>query len=218
MITINRHATPVTPMICASILELVGENVTSLSMLRPPKVHPLFEGYKALLVEEIRTYITRQDLPQIEVITASSDDGSIVGFLLFGLVETDVLECNIYYTAVKKQFRRQGIMSQMMKVVLQISPALGLSCDIAMVPIYERYGFRPVAARDAQIVMFIADPKGITPVVSVEDLKRLDAVDIAFRRAAQTSGPHEVRRADKVLKSDLAARQTKARQFMKANG
>lgn len=218
MITIHRHTTPVTPKICASILELVGENVTSLSMSHPPRVHPLFDGYKAMLVEEIRTYITRQDLPQIEVITASSEGGSIIGFLLFGLVETDVLECNIYYTAVQKQFRRQGIMSQMMQVVLNISPALGLSCDIAMVPIYERYGFRPVAARETQIVMFIGDPTGITPVVSVEDLKRLEAVDMAFRRAAQRSNPHDMWRADKGMKADLAARQTKARQFLKANG
>jgi GNAT superfamily N-acetyltransferase len=218
MITINRLATPVNPDICTSILDLVGENVSSLSMSSPPKAHPLFDGYKVMLVEEVRTYITRHDLRQIEVLTASSEDGNIIGFLLFGLVETDVLECNIYYTAVQKQFRRQGVMSQMMQVVLKVSPALGLSCDIALVPIYKRYGFRPVAARETQIVMFIGNPIGITPVVSVEDLKRLEAVDVAFTRAAQRSDPHDIRRADKVLKADLAARQSKARQFIKVNG
>lgn len=217
MITIDRHATPVNSKICDSILELVGENVTSLSMSSPPKAHPLFDGYKTMLVEEIRTYITRHDLPQIEVLTASSKDGSIIGFLLFGLVETNVLECNIYYTAVQKQFRRQGIMSQMMQLLLEISPALGLSCDIAMVPVYRRYGFRPVDTRETQIVMFIGEPTGITPVVSVEDLKRLDAVDTAFTRAAQRSDPYDIRRADKILKADLAARKAKARHFLKAN-
>lgn len=218
MITVNRHATPVNPMICASILELVGENVTSLSKARPPTVHPLFDGYKAMLVEEVRIYITCQDQPQIEVLTASSENGSVIGFLLFGLVETDVQECNIYYTAVQKEFRRQGIMSQMMQVVLEISPALGLSCEIAMVPTYKRFGFRPVAAGETQIVMFIGDPKGITPVVSVEDVKRLEAVDMAFRRAAQRSNPHDMWRADKAMKADLAARQVRARQFLRANG
>lgn len=217
MIAINRHATPVTPKICASILELVGENVTSLSMSSPPKSHPLFDGYKTMLVEEVRTYITRYDLPQIEVLTASSEDGSIIGFLLFGLVETNVLECNIYYTAVRNQFRRQGVMRQMMQIVLDISPALGLSCDIALVPVYKRYGFRPVDARETQIVMFIGEPTGITPVVSVEDLKRLEAVNSAFAQSAQKSDPNDIRRADKAMKADLAARKAKARQFLKAN-
>ncbi|MNF91155.1 hypothetical protein D3C84_737480 [compost metagenome] len=138
--------------------------------------------------------------------------------MLFGLVKTDVQECNIYYTAVRKKFRRQGIMSQMMRVILEISPALGLSCEIAMVPIYKRFGFRPVAVGETQIVMFIGDPKGITPVVSVEDLKRLEAVDMAFRRAAQGTNPHDLWRADKVMKADLAARQARARQFLRANG
>jgi GNAT superfamily N-acetyltransferase len=217
MIAINRHATPVTPKICDAILELVGENVTSLSMSSPPKSHPLFDGYKTMLVEEVRTYITRHDLPQIEVLTASSEDGSIIGFLLFGLVETNVLECNIYYTAVRNQFRRQGVMRQMMQMVLDISPALGLSCDIALVPVYKRYGFRPVDARETQIVMFIGKPTGITPVVSVEDLKRLEAVNSAFTQSAQKSAPNDIRRADKAMKADLAARKAKARQFLKAN-
>jgi len=217
MITINRHTTPVTPAICAAILELVGENVTSLSIFRAPREHPLFDGYKAMLVEEIRTYITQQDLAQIELLTASSEDGNIIGFLLFGLVDTDVLECNIYYTAVQKQSRRRGIMSQMMQEVLKISPSIGLSCDIAMVPIYKRYGFRPVAVGETQIVMFIGVPTGVTPVVSIEDLNKMEAVDKAFRRATQRSDPHDVRRADKALKANWATRQTKARQFLKAS-
>ena len=217
MITISRHSTPVAPAICASILELVGENVTSLSISRPPRVHPLFDGYKAMLVEEIRIYITLHDLAQIEVLTASSEDGSIIGFLLFGLVDSEVLECNVYYTAVQKQFRRQGVMRQMMQEILEISPAIGLSCDIAMVPIYKRFGFRPAAAGETQIVMFIGNPTGITPVVDMEDLKKLEAVDTAFRRANQRSDPHDVWRADKAMKADMVARQTKARQFLKAN-
>ena len=217
MIAINRHTTPVTPQICAGILELVGENVTSLSMSSPPKSHPLFDGYKAMLVEEIRTYITRHDLPQIEVLTASSEDGRIIGFLLFGLVETNVLECNIYYTAVRNQFRRQGVMRQMMQKVLDISPALGLSCDIELVPVYKRYGFRPVDTRETQIVMFIGDPVGITPVLGVEELKRLEPVSSAFAQAAQKSDFRDIQRANKAMKADLAARKAKAKQFLKAN-
>jgi hypothetical protein len=108
-------------------------------------------------------------------------------------------------------------MSQMMQEVLKISPSIGLSCDIAMVPIYKRYGFRPVDVGETQIVMFIGDPTGVTPVVSIEDLNKMEAVDKAFRRAAQRSDPHDVWRAEKALKANFVTRQTKARQFLKAN-
>ncbi|WP_446431709.1 GNAT family N-acetyltransferase [Pseudomonas sp. 1121_17] len=170
-----------------------------------------------MLEEEVRTYITRHDLPQIELLTASTDDGRIVGFLLFGLVQTEVQECNIYYTAVQKQFRRQGIMSKMMQVILEISPAIGLSCDIAMVPIYKRYGFRIVKGRETQVVMFIENPTGITPVIDPADLEKLEVVDEAFRWAVQRSNVNDMRRADRAMKSHLAARKAKVRQFVKVN-
>jgi len=218
MFTITRHATPVDPSTCSAVLDLVGENVTALSMSSPPRTHPLFDGYKTMLEEEVRTYITRHDLPQIELLTASTDDGRIVGFLLFGLVQTDVQECNIYYSAVQKQFRRKGIMNNMMQVILEISPAIGLSCDIAMVPIYKRYGFRVVTGRETQVVMFIGNPTGITPVIDPTDLGKLEVVDTAFSRAAQGSDMNDMRRADRTMKADLVARKAKVRQFVKLNG
>ncbi|MCJ7958730.1 MAG: GNAT family N-acetyltransferase [Pseudomonas sp.] len=218
MFTITRHATPVDPSTCSAVVDLVGENVTALSMSSPPRTHPLFDGYKTMLEEEVRTYITRQDLPQIELLTASTDDGRIVGFLLFGLVQTDVQECNIYYSAVQKQFRRKGIMNNMMQVILEISPAIGLSCDIAMVPIYKRYGFRVVKGRETQVVMFIGNPTGITPVIDPTDLGKLEVVDTAFSRAAQGADMNDMRRADRTMKADLAARKAKVRQFVKVNG
>lgn len=217
MFTITRHATPVDPSTCIAVLDLVGENVTALSMSSPSRTHPLFDGYKTMLVEEVRTYITRHDLPQIELLTASAEDGRIIGFLLFGLVQTDVQECNIYYSAVQKQFRRKGIMNNMMQVILEISPAIGLSCEIAMVPIYKRYGFRVVEGRETQVVMFIGNPTGITPVIDPTDLKKLEVVGTAFSRAAQGADMNDMRRADRTMKTDLATRKAKVRQFVKVN-
>lgn len=218
MYIITRHATPVDPSTCSAVLDLVGENVTALSMSSPPRTHPLFDGYKIMLVEEVRTYITRNDLPQIELLTASTDDGRIVGFLLFGLVQTDVQECNIYYTAVQKQFRRRGIMNKMMQLILEISPAIGLSCDIAMVPIYKRYGFRVLEGRETQVVMFIGNPTGITPVIDPADLGKLEVVDTTFKRAVERSDMNDMRRADKAMKASLEACRAKVRQFVKVNG
>ncbi|KAI2687464.1 GNAT family N-acetyltransferase [Pseudomonas sp. TNT3] len=218
MYTITRHATPVDTSTCSAVLDLVEENVTALSMSSPPITHPLFDGYKTMLVEEVRIYMTRRDLPQIELLTASTDDGRIVGFLLFALVQNDVQECNIYYSAVQKKYRRHGIMNNMMQVILGISPSIGLSCDIVMVPIYKRFGFRVVTGRETQVVMFIGNPTGITPVIDPTDLGKLEVVDTAFSRAIQRSNMNDIRRADRTMKADLMARKVKVRNFVKVNG
>lgn len=104
-----------------------------------------------------------------------------------------------------------------MQMLLEISPALALSCDIAMVPIYKRYGFRVVAGRETQVVMFIGNPIGITPVIDPDGLKKLAVVDSAFRQAAQKADIDTIRRADKAMKSDLAARKVKVKNFVKVN-
>lgn len=216
MLTIARHSTPVVPAVCKTILELVSDNATSLSMTRPPLEHPLYDGYRALIVEEIRTYITRHDFPQIEVITAETLDGQIMGFLLFGLVMTDVLECNIYYTAVHRRFRRRGAMSQMMESLMEISSTLALSCDSSMVPIYERFGFMPADVRETQVVMFIGKPKGITPVIDPTDLMNLEVVASAFREAMKKTNKRDLKNADKKFQVQMTKMKTRAKEFLEA--
>ncbi|MFJ5296721.1 GNAT family N-acetyltransferase [Pseudomonas sp. NPDC088368] len=218
MIKVSRHRTPVSPVIRDSVLELVGENVTALSMSSPPRSHPLYEGYKAILLAEMHAYITHHDLPQIELLTAVAEDGAVVAFMLIGLVETETLEANIYYTAVRERFRRQGVMTQMMQVVLEIAPVLGLSCDVELVPIYARYGFRPVDSRETQVVMFLGSPTGITPVLGSDELQELGSVIKAFSDAASRTDTRTLKRADKLLKADIAARKVKVRNFLKVNG
>lgn len=216
MFKIARHSTPVVPAVRKTILELVSSNATSLSMTRPPLDHPLYEGYRTLIVEEIRTYITRHDFSQIEVITAENLDGQIIGFLLFGLVMTDVLECNIYYTAVHRRFRRRGAMSQMMESLMEISSTLALSCDSSMVPIYERFGFMPADVRDTQVVMFIGKPKGITPVIDPTDLMNLEIVASAFGEAMKKTNKRDLKSADKKFQVQMTKMKTRAKEFLEA--
>jgi GNAT superfamily N-acetyltransferase len=216
MLTIARYSTPIAPAVCQAILELVSDNATSLSMTRPPLEHPLYDGYRALIVEEIRTYITRHDFPQIEVLTAATVDGQVIGFLLFGLVMTDVLECNIYYTAVHRRFRRKGAMTQMMNSVMEISTTLALSCDPSMVQIYERFGFMPADVRETQVVMFIGKPQGITPVVDPTDLMRLEVVDRAFREAMEKTNKRDLKHADKRFQVQITKMKTRAKEFLEA--
>lgn len=216
MLTITRHSTPVPSELCQKILDLVSDNASSLSMTRPPLDHPLYEGYRTLIIEEIRTYITRYDLPQIEILVATTEEGQTIGFLLFGLIITDVLECNIYYTAVHRRFRRKGVMTRMINSVMEISPALALSCDPSMVEMYERFGFKPTDVRETQIVMFVGNPKGITPIIDPEDLMRLEVVDSAFRNAIGKTSKRDLKHADKRFQVQITKMKTRAKEFITA--
>lgn len=218
MITIARHTTPITTTEGEAILQLVGDNITSLSMTRPPEKHPFFGAYKIALVHEVRAYLSRPNPSFIEVIVATTDSGSIVGFLLYGLSDSAVVESAVYYTAVDKDFRGQGIMSLMVRDLLSTYPISSLSCDVALVPVYERFGYKPVSVRDTHIVMTVGNPKEVTPVLDTSRFMSEEPIMAARAAASARVGEFAVKRANKLLKIDLDARKARAKQFLKARG
>tara|TARA_R110000868_G_scaffold411441_1_gene703950 strand:+ start:272 stop:928 length:657 start_codon:yes stop_codon:yes gene_type:complete len=218
MIAITRHATPITVTEGEAVLQLVSENVTSLSMTRPPVNHPFFSAYKLALVHEVRAYLSRPSPSFIEIITAASADGEIIGFLLYGLSDSAVVECSIYYTAVDKRFRGQGLMSLMMRELLRKYPISSLSCNVELVPVYERFGYKPISVRDTHIVMVIGDPKEVTSVLDTSSFMSESPILAERAAASARAGDHAVKRANKILKKDLDARKTRAKQFLKARG
>lgn len=215
MITMTRHTTPITITEGEAVLQLVIDNVTSLSMTRPPAKHPLFSAYKLALVHEVRAYLSRPSPSFIEVITAASPGGEIIGFLLYGLSDSAVVECGIYYTAVDRRFRGQGVMSLMVRELLSKYPISSLSCDVELVPVYERFGYRPISVRDTHIVMAIGDPKEVTPVLDTTRLMSEKPILAERAAASARAGEYAVKRANKVLKADLDARKARAKQFLK---
>lgn len=218
MITTARHTTPITTAEGEAILQLVGDNITSLSMTRPPAKHPFFEAYKIALVHEVRAYLSRPSPSFIEVIVATASSGDVIGFLLYGLSDSSVVESAIYYTAVDTRFRGQGVMSLMVRDLLRTYPISSLSCDVALVPIYERFGYKPVSVRDTHIVMTIGDPKEVTPVLDTSRFMSEEPIMAARAAASAQAGEYAVKRANKLLKADLDARRARAKHFLKARG
>lgn len=162
------------------------------------------------------TYLAMKKPYRMELVTASSD-GLIVGFTLCGLpLNGSTSECGVYYTAVAKAHRGKGLMSLMMNDITARYPSVALSCDVELVPRYERYGFRCDSVRHHQVVMFIGSPVEETQVLSVPDLMNNPSVMAEREKAESKFSSYEIDRADRALAKRMQADEEKAKRFLKA--
>lgn len=212
MIVIDRVVAPVIQALGEQVLDLVAENVTDLAMAHPPSSHPLFSVYRLSLLTEVRAYLTRPAPSQIELVTAT-ENGEVLGFALCGLSPSG--ECGVYYIAVSKARRNEGIMSMMMRDVVNRYSAISLSCDVHQVPRYERYGFVPVSVRKNQIVMVIGDPQEETPILDPDQLKQQPPIVQEQMAASHRSTERAVEQANKAMKKIRKAEEAKAKQYLK---
>lgn len=212
---IKRHSSPVGGGIRDGVIALVAENVTSLSMTHPPTSHPKFESYRAALILEVAAYLAMSSPHRMELVTVLSES-LLVGFTLYGLpISGSSSECGIYYTAVEKSFRGKGVMSLMMKDITARYPAVSLSCDIALVPRYERYGFKCESLRHHQIVMFLGNPTEDIPVLSVPELMNHPSVISERQKAEEQFSYYEIEHADRAMVKKMRADEEKAKRFLK---
>ena len=213
MVMVECYVAPVASSIVDSIIDLVADNVTSLSMTHPPADHPFFKSYQKALILEFNQYLNMKGFSRMEVVVAT-DEERIVGFALCGLpLDGNSDECGIYYIAVHKNFRCMGIMGRMVGHVTERYPHVALSCDVSLVPVYERYGFVCHEVRQHQITMFFGRPVRETPVLSVSELRAHPEVVAEQNTAAQKFGRHKVDRANKALEKKLKADAQNAKRF-----
>lgn len=213
MILIETIAAPILKHTGEQVLGLVADNVTDLSMRHPPISHPLFSAYQLSLVAEVRAYLSRPVPSQIELVTAT-DDGHLVGFALCGLSPGPQPECGIYYTAVTRSRRGEGILSLMVRKVTSKYSVVSLSCDVRLVHIYERYGFEPVSIRKQQIVMAIGEPREETPILDPDSLANQPPIIQEQMEASARSTEQAVRAANKAMERARKAEVTKAKNFL----
>lgn len=215
---VQRHNAPVNDnSVLDGVLAIVADNIKSLMMIGPSPSHPKFEGYRASLVLEVGGYLKMEHPNRIELVTVSFQ-GVVIGFTVCGLPldpTSTASECGIYYTCVSKSFRGKGVMRLMMKDIKSRYEHLHLSCAVALVPIYERYGFRCIEMREHQIVMFVGSPVEDTPVQMIEELASHPAVVAVRRSCEEKFSKHDLDRADRDLITRLKGDEEKAQRFLK---
>ncbi len=213
MIVIEVLPAPVLKAIGEEVLTLVADNVTELSMRHPHRSHPLFSAYRLSLLAEVRAYLARPEPSQIELVIAL-DDGCVVGFALCGLSPGVHPECGVYYAAVARPRRGEGIFSLMMREIVTKYSVISLSCEVGLVPIYERYGFEPRALRKHQVVMAIGQPCGETPILDPDALAQQPPIIQEQMEASARSTEQAVAAANKAMKKAQKTGEAKAKNFL----
>lgn len=105
-------------------------------------------------------------------------------------------------------------MSLMVRDIVARHPAVALSCDVALVPCYERYGFRCHALRQHQIIMYIGNPIEETPLIEFSSLLNHPLVMEERRKSEELFSFEEIRRADRELDKKLKVDKEKAKRFL----
>lgn len=141
-----------------AVLEIVGENVDSLSKQKVAKDDPLFGLAQAELIAEIAMYLQWVGRPGMGtyLITAAEQEATqklLVGFMIVTAHLDGAKVAGLNYTAVREGYRGTGVLRQMMSELTQRYPLIGLSASVENVPVYEHLGFSPVGPRGTHVEM-----------------------------------------------------------------
>ena len=209
------HSMPIDHAICMEVVDLVGDNATSLSMMKPAKTNPLFPIYQAALQVEVATYLDMKPPDRIEVVTAVCS-GAVIGFALCGLPrDGSSLECEIYYLAVAEPFRKQKVMSLMLRDILARYPGVSLCCGLKLVPQYQGFGFKCVDQIEQNVVMVRGTRKEDIPVIPPMTFMTHPLVVQEREQAQKKFTQRELDRADRDMSKQLHQAKENTKRFLK---
>jgi len=163
---INTHliTTKLDPNLLAQVVNIAGICSHELSITPVNPGSTLHELFQVTLCVEIGHYLDAIGHPmargrhgELIVATDTSQPGQAIGFLMYCPLSGVTGQCGIYYTAVLPGWRHRGAFKRMLGVMLERYPSAALSCEIDMVPMYERFGFEVYGYRDGQVKMATGD-------------------------------------------------------------
>ena len=165
LLRMTRITQKIHPGISSQVSLLVTENTSTLSMTGVKPSNPLFGPYQVFLLLEVAAYMQQVGIARpspAELIVAFDDKSpnKVLGFLLYQLVGGIQGEAAVNYTAVDQGSRGNGIMGAMFQEMLRHHPVASLSCQPALVPLYEKLGFEADGHRETHVTMSIGDCSG----------------------------------------------------------
>lgn len=91
----------------------------------------------------------------VELIVALDDAAAdrLVGFVQYKPRLPLCDSCSIGYLAVEAEYRGRGVLREMMGLLTQHYPSVGLDCPLSLVGLYERLGFKSVKRQGCHVAM-----------------------------------------------------------------
>jgi ribosomal protein S18 acetylase RimI-like enzyme len=161
--------------IAGNILQLAHKHASELSSHVISTDSPLFKLAQAEVYELLGDALRSISSPEsilingvyhpasagvIIAIDETKGDGTFGGFLQYKPRLPRCDSASIGYAAVSAAYRGQGVLRSMIQELLKSYPSLGLDCPLALVPLYERLGFKPVGRQGTHVAMVTGPQSG----------------------------------------------------------
>ena len=109
--------------------------------------------------------IVHQGVKYIAEVIVAVDDSvapeKLVGFITYKPRSPALTSASIAYAVVDAAYRGRGLLKAMLNELLSHYPNLGLDCPVALVPLYEKLGFRVIGAQGGHVAMNLGEINGI---------------------------------------------------------
>lgn len=156
---------------------MVGQHITFDSPLLPlaqAEVEILLAMKLKMIGAGAREVFDRQLVElKVGVIVAIDDEPEepvLAGFLQYTPRLLTQGVATIGYAAVHPDYRGKGLFIQLLDILKQSYPIIGLDCPLEVAPIYEKLGFKPDNVQGAHVGMSLGAISGKTWMYTQEDL------------------------------------------------
>lgn len=145
-----------------SVIDMTRECASGLFLESMSESHPLFNWQLTILEEEYKNYMVFT-VPQVikdvgrfstgVVLARDPEKECAAGFVLYSRDFRNDDVVGIIGIAVRKGYRLQGVMTEMIKKLRQSTRDIGLSCSLGLVRAYHGLGFEVQGEQGAQVKM-----------------------------------------------------------------
>lgn len=140
------------------VAKMAFDYADDLSMNGFKRGQPLFGLDQVMIVIEMGTLMSNIGVPGgtnggLIYAHDQTDSQRVIGFLLYMPLDGVVGECGINYMAVHHEHRKAGVATKLLAELNSAFRQATLTCQIELVPMYEKLGYKVIGNRDSHITM-----------------------------------------------------------------
>lgn len=144
------------------VAKMAFDYADNLSMNGFKRGQPLFGLDQVMIVIEMGTLMSNIGIPGgtnggLIYAHDQGDSQRVVGFLMYMPLDGVVGECGINYMAVHHEHRRAGVAAKLLDTLHSAFRQSTLTCQIELVPMYEKLGYKVIGSRESHVTMTNGD-------------------------------------------------------------
>lgn len=198
-----------------SIVNIAMDNYASLVSQPVQTDSPIGDLARTILAVEVRGYLAEAASPSPRlhtgVVLAKNAENEVVGFAIF--IRAAGSHCGLSYCAVAQSYRKQGIFRRLIDDIKSRFSAIGLTCHLNTVEVYERLGFVIYWRKDAQVEMSFGPYDATTKMdhIGFDTNKSVIAAKLGFSKGRSRKELEKLKRSAQAYN---AARITDVERFL----